>query len=198
MNSRVTYAVAFGALAVLSAVAVRSAEHPASRHEAGVAAPSEALPRDPSAARDSPWGARSAPVARAAAPIAFRSDVIGAAPAAPAPPAEKPSTPYGDDVARSPAFRAFADRARLDETQRASIARILRLYGDNRAALEETLDGDKVAPMLRQLLADTGAQLHMRIPAASWDDFVQTGLVQGVGDVVRADRNVAIRANSQP
>jgi hypothetical protein len=126
--------------------------------------------------------ANGAPVTLLAAPHEAPRLVRPSArrPAAIAAPATK-----AEAIADSDAFRVFGDRAGLDDGQRRTIARIIELYRGNSAALYQIAEDDKLENMQRRLLRDTAAQLHVRIPASSWNDFVQCGFVENIQTVVK-------------
>jgi len=81
-------------------------------------------------------------------------------------------------VARSEAFIAFADGARLDRARRISVARTLALHLENDASIQATAKGsEQLRSMRQQLLGDTVAHLRIQLPEASWDAFTRSGLL---------------------
>lgn len=94
-------------------------------------------------------------------------------------------------IARSEAFTAFADGARLDPTQRIAVARTLALYFENDASLQATANGtDPLSSMHKQLLGDTVAHLRAQLPESSWDAFTRSGLLPDVVPSVTPDRRL--------
>jgi hypothetical protein len=113
------------------------------------------------------------PSARAAAPP-------------PAPPATVSApAPTTERITDADAFRAFGDRAGLDVDQRRTIWHIIELYRANSDALYQIAAGEKLENMQRRLLRDTASQLHVRIPAPFWGDFMNCGLVANLETVVK-------------
>jgi hypothetical protein len=91
-------------------------------------------------------------------------------------------------IAGSEAFTAFADGARLDRTQRISVARTLALYLENDASLQATAnDMEQQSAMHKQLLGDTVAHLRAQLPASSWDAFARSGLLPEAASVGAGD-----------
>ncbi|SRR6266542_3521397 len=90
-------------------------------------------------------------------------------------------------LAESAPFRDFAEKAQLDERQRRTIAHILALYYENKAALEATAsEDDHATSMYQQLLGDTVAQLRARLSDSAWDAFARSGLLADVS-TLRSD-----------
>lgn len=98
-------------------------------------------------------------------------------------PAEKA---YGERVAARPAFKTFADAARIDDAKRLEIARIVQLYEDNDDSLQLTmeLNSTPLKSMRQQLLLDTAGQLRKRLSESAWSDFVRSALVPGIAEAL--------------
>jgi hypothetical protein len=105
-----------------------------------------------------------------------------------APPAELSAAEraYGERVAARPAFKTFADAARLDDVKRLEVARIVQLYEDNDDSLQLTMDlnSKPLKAMRQQLLLDTAGQLRRRLSESAWSDFVRSALVPGIAEAL--------------
>jgi len=86
-----------------------------------------------------------------------------------------------DELQRSEAFQQVS--AALAPLQRREIARLVALYERNVTSILTTAQSESAADdMRRQLLADTLAQLRVRLPDSAWAAFLRSRLINDAHD----------------